>query len=493
MSRAPRIVAAAFVGSVAAVLVALLAGGAGGGTAALVELQVAPRGLGQVSAQPPGRDSGGQTVTTPCDDNDGQDDCRWFYERGTTVRLTASGKSGFTTSFSGWSTPDCPGTGSCTLTLDADLTTAVAVFNPLRLGIVLSNGNAGKVTTDPAGAPCQRKLEGQQCFAFPPRTRVRVTVQTNSGHTFRGWNPGCEPRNEQTCTVAVEDEPTWVGARFDNDDAPQLPTTITVQFRLTKAGNGSGRITATKLDCGSSCSAKYDYGQSISLTARPDAGSIFDGWNGVCARNQTTCTFPAGPITAIKATFARDTKAPSAPGSLTATSRTRTSLGVTWTASTDDVGVTGYRVYVDDRAAGDTTATQYTLDGLTCGRTYRISVDASDAVGNRSQRASTSVDTAPCALAARIAGVGVVQAGSARTVVVKLRVNRATTARLRLLSGSRVVARGRYAVRPGSNALRLGVPKRVPGGSYRLAITLVNPDGGTIALPTRGALLPRPR
>jgi Fibronectin type III domain/Divergent InlB B-repeat domain len=493
MARAPTIVAAALTASAAAVVVALLATGAGSATKARVELQLAPRGGGQVSAQPPGRNSDGALVTTPCDDNQGQDDCRWFYDSGTTVTLTAK-PSGAGSSFSGWSTPDCGGTGPCTVKLDADLTTVVAVFNPLLLGVKLSNSDAATVTTDPPGQKCQRDLnDNGECFAFPPHTRVRVTVKTKDGHKFREWNPGCEPRDQPTCTVIVEDEPTWVGARFDDDDRPNLATTISVQFRLTKSGNGSGHVSASKLDCGNSCAARYDYGQSVSLTAKPDAGSTFDGWNGVCARTQATCTFPVGPITAIRVTFARDNAAPSAPGNLAASTRTRTSIAVAWGASTDNVGVAGYRVYLDDKAAGDTTATQYTLDGLMCGHSYAIAVDAADAVGNRSQRATLSAETAPCALAARVAGLSVTRAGTLRRVVVRLRVNRATTARLRLLAHGKVVASGRYAVRPGTNVLRLGVPSRLPGGSYRLAVALVNPDGGTLSLPTRGALLPRPR
>jgi hypothetical protein len=490
---APRIVAAALGGSAAtAAVLATLAASAGASRTALVELQVAPRGLGQISSQPAGRDSGGQTVSTPCDENDGESDCRWFFDRGQKVRLTASGKSGYSSSFAGWSTPDCPGTGSCELTLDEDLTTVVAVFNPLRLGVKLSNGSAANVTTDPAGKPCQRKLEGK-CFEFAPHTRVRVTVQGIDGHVFKGWNPGCEPTNQPTCTVTIEDEPTWVGARFDDDDPPQLPTTIKVQFQLKRTGNGSGRVTAPKLDCGQACSAQYDYGQTMTLTARADAGSVFGGWNGVCSRTQTTCSFPAGPVTALKVSFTKDAAAPSVPGSLTRTAVTRTSISVTWSAATDDAGVTGYRVYVDGAAAGDTAATQYTLDGLKCGHTYAIAVDATDAAGNRSARATLSAETAPCALMARVAGIGVVRSGAARTVVVKLRVNRATSARLKLLSGGKAVATGRYAVRPGTNALRLGIPRRLPGGSYRLAISLVNPDGGTLTLPARGTYVPRPR
>ena len=321
----------------------------------------------------------------------------------------------------------------------------------------------------------------------------------NQGSTpFRGWNdePGqnyrCEPTNARTCTIAVEDQPTWAGARFADDPPLQLPTTISVEFKLRKSGNGSGRVTASGLDCGTVCRASFGFGKSIALTANPDDGSLFDGWNGVCARTQLTCTFPAGPITSIRAVFVRDAIAPTLSGTPVVGARTRTSLALSWPAATDNVRVSGYRIYVDDAAAGETQGTEYTLQGLKCGRRYAIAVDAVDSLGNRSQRASIAAQTLPCALAARLAGVGVGRVGGLRIVVVSVRANRATSARLRLLRGSRVVASGRYGLKVGTSKLRLRVPRTAPGGSYRLAITLVNPDGGTLRLPGRGVLLPRP-
>ena len=55
------------------------------------------------------------------------------------------------------------------------------------------------------------------------------------------------------------------------------------------------------------------------------------------------------------------------------------------------------------------------------------------------------------------------------------------------------MASGGYRVRPGTNALHLTVPSRVPRGSYVLRITLVDPDGGRARAFTRGILLPAPR
>ena len=55
--------------------------------------------------------------------------------------------------------------------------------------------------------------------------------------------------------------------------------------------------------------------------------------------------------------------APTEPGDLTVTESTQTSVSLSWTASTDDVGVAGYTVYVDGATAGTTTATTFTVPG----------------------------------------------------------------------------------------------------------------------------------
>ena len=119
-------------------------------------------------------------------------------------------------------------------------------------------------------------------------------------------------------------------------------------------------------------------------------------------------------------------------------------------------------------------------------------MDAVDAVGNRSPKATATAQTRPCLLAARLAGTGVTRAGGVRIVTMQLRVNRVTTARVTLASGGRVVASGRYRVKPGTNALRLAVPSTIPRGPCKLAITVVNPDRGRASTYTRGVLLPPP-
>jgi hypothetical protein len=108
-------------------------------------------------------------------------------------------------------------------------------------------------------------------------------------------------------------------------------------------------------------------------------------------------TYSDGPISAFGATdLSADTQPPSVPTALAASSPTQTSVTLGWTASTDDVAVTGYGVYNGAATAGTTSTTGYTVAGLACGTSYNLVVDATDAAGNCSARATMSTSTSAC-------------------------------------------------------------------------------------------------
>ena len=86
-----------------------------------------------------------------------------------------------------------------------------------------------------------------------------------------------------------------------------------------------------------------------------------------------------------------DTTAPSVPGSVHVTATTSSSVSLAWTASTDNVGVTGYDVYRGGAKVATTSTASYTDTGLTASTTYAYTVKAHDAAGNASA-ASTSVN-----------------------------------------------------------------------------------------------------
>ena len=89
-----------------------------------------------------------------------------------------------------------------------------------------------------------------------------------------------------------------------------------------------------------------------------------------------------------------DTTPPSVPTGLTATAASATQINLSWNASTDDVGVSGYRIYRNGAEVGTSGTTSYQDTGLTASTTYSYRVAAFDGSGNLSaQSASRSATT----------------------------------------------------------------------------------------------------
>ena len=93
-----------------------------------------------------------------------------------------------------------------------------------------------------------------------------------------------------------------------------------------------------------------------------------------------------------------DTSPPSVPQSLTLNSASDTQVAFSWTASTDNVGVTAYDVARDTVIIGQSTTTAF-VDGTTSpGKTYQYTVKAQDAKGNTSAWSSPLQVTTPQAM-----------------------------------------------------------------------------------------------
>ena len=95
--------------------------------------------------------------------------------------------------------------------------------------------------------------------------------------------------------------------------------------------------------------------------------------------------------------FIADSAAPSAPPNLHTTSVAANKIDLAWGAASDDVGVTGYRIFRNGSATPiaslGATATSYSNTGLTPGTTYSYTVKALDAAGNISAASATATAT----------------------------------------------------------------------------------------------------
>ncbi|BDZ46064.1 RICIN domain-containing protein [Naasia aerilata] len=112
---------------------------------------------------------------------------------------------------------------------------------------------------------------------------------------------------------------------------------------------------------------------------------------------------------ATRGITATDTTAPTAPGTPAITSNTGTTVGLNWTASTDNVAVSGYDVYRNGAFVTTTATNSYTDTGRALNTAYSYTIKARDASGNISgSSASTSVTTYPVNTAAwyQVQGVG---------------------------------------------------------------------------------------
>ena len=91
-----------------------------------------------------------------------------------------------------------------------------------------------------------------------------------------------------------------------------------------------------------------------------------------------------------------DTTPPSVPSNLAVTGVTASSASLSWSASTDNVGVAGYRVYRNGVQVGTASGTTFTDTGLSAATQYAYTVAAYDAAGNVSaQSAGISATTSP--------------------------------------------------------------------------------------------------
>ena len=108
------------------------------------------------------------------------------------------------------------------------------------------------------------------------------------------------------------------------------------------------------------------------------------------ARDQQLCT-PVPPG------FAFDKTPPSTPTGLTATTPSSTEVDLSWTASTDNIGVTGYTIYRDGNVIGTVSGSTLSFPDTTVspGTTYTYTVDAFDLNENHSPQSDPVSVTTP--------------------------------------------------------------------------------------------------
>jgi hypothetical protein len=208
--------------------------------------------------------------------------CSQSYASGSSIKLVATATSGST--FAGWSGTGC-NTGTVTITGNAACT---ATFNLVNYSLTVTKTGTGSGTVTATGIHC-----GSDCSeSYGSGSTVKLTAIAVTGSSFAGWSgAGCT-----TGTVTVT----------GNVICTAVFTLNSFTLTVLKAGNGSGTVKASGINCGSDCSESYPAGTSVVLAASAQSGSAFSGWTGAGCANGTvlmtgnincTATFnSAGPM-----------------------------------------------------------------------------------------------------------------------------------------------------------------------------------------------------
>ncbi|MBX4200481.1 fibronectin type III domain-containing protein, partial [Candidatus Parcubacteria bacterium] len=115
------------------------------------------------------------------------------------------------------------------------------------------------------------------------------------------------------------------------------------------------------------------------------------------ARDAAGNTATSAGVSLTVSNSVADTQAPTVPTNLQTTVVSSSQINLTWTASTDNVGVTGYRIYKRGTQIATPSTNSYSDTGLTASTQYTYTVAAVDAVPNVSAQSSSASATTQAA------------------------------------------------------------------------------------------------
>lgn len=136
-------------------------------------------------------------------------------------------------------------------------------------------------------------------------------------------------------------------------------------------------------------SSNGDTWSEVDSTTISMATNVYMGLVVTSHNDGTLCTAEFDNVSVSGGGGGGDTEAPSTPTGLVSSNITETSFTLSWNASSDNVAVTGYDVYLDGSLETTVTGTSANIGGLSASTTYAMTVRAKDAASNVSSASST--------------------------------------------------------------------------------------------------------
>ncbi|MBL0220902.1 MAG: hypothetical protein IPQ07_44410 [Myxococcales bacterium] len=213
--------------------------------------------------------TGGGQVTSNIGGIGCQPLCEASIDEGTVVTFSATADA--SSRFSGW-VGACSGTGPCTLTIGGDVTLGAQFTTARPLNLSFTGSGTGRVTSAPTGLDCTAG-----CTAlFDNNANVTLTMAPDVSSRFVGWGGDCASAGTNaTCGLTVDHVAT---VSVDLKKTPLLT--------VTPMGSGTGTVTSNPsgINCGATCTKRFDENTSIVLSATTTGANAFTQWmvGGAC-------------------------------------------------------------------------------------------------------------------------------------------------------------------------------------------------------------------
>ena len=196
-----------------------------------------------------------------------------------------------------------------------------------------------------------------QLFDLSPFINSYMTywssTSANMGYAFNVWMEGAVGNAVKDGSYPVYVWPVHAGqSGLDN-----------LALSVSKAGAGSGTVTSEPagISCGATCSAQFNAGTQVILTATPNSDSTFTGWSDACT-GTGTCDVTMDTAKSVTATFTLTPDTTPDPFTFT----DQTGIAVSTVVTSNTINVSGINaptpISID---ACSSTLCQYSIDGGT--------------------------------------------------------------------------------------------------------------------------------
>ncbi|HRQ64707.1 MAG TPA: hypothetical protein PKZ76_07590 [Xanthomonadaceae bacterium] len=165
----------------------------------------------------------------------------------------------------------------------------------LRTRITSTGGASGKVASAPGGIDCG--LGANDCVAaYPEGQNVTLSATPGPGSVFDIWLDGACVGNVPSCELPMSQDRN-VTANF-------IPASSAHTLTVTLDGEGGVNSNPAGIDCPGTCAAAFDHGSTVTLTATPDSGWLFDGWIGCTPTDEPgQCNITLNSAASVTALF----------------------------------------------------------------------------------------------------------------------------------------------------------------------------------------------